>query len=60
LSLQESTDRTLQQIEAALNRMEEGVYGACEQCEAKIPQFRLNVIPHAALCVKCASRLELG
>jgi DnaK suppressor protein len=60
LSLLESTERTLQQIEAALNRMEDGVYGACELCEAKIPKFRLNVIPHAALCVKCASRLELG
>jgi DnaK suppressor protein len=58
LSLLETKDRTIEQIEDALERMEDGVYGVCEKCETKIPKARLNVIPYATLCVKCASRLE--
>ena len=60
LTLMESKDQTLEQIEEALERIEDGIYGVCEQCNAKIPKARLNAIPYTILCVKCASRLELG
>ncbi len=59
LTLMESKDRTLEQIEEALQHIEDGIYGVCEQCEGKIPKARLNAIPYTTLCVKCASRLEL-
>ena len=59
LTLVESRDRTLERIEEALERIEDGVYGVCAKCEAKIPTARLNTIPYAILCVKCASQLEL-
>jgi len=59
LSLMESKDQTLDQIEEALERMEDGTYGVCEKCERKIPKARLNAIPYTILCVQCASRLEL-
>lgn len=55
LSLMESEEGTLGQIEAALERIEDGVYGECEECGVKIPKARLNAIPYATLCVKCAS-----
>ena len=55
----ESKDRTLDQIEEALERMEDGTYGVCEKCEREIPKARLNAIPYTILCVQCASRLEL-
>jgi RNA polymerase-binding protein DksA len=58
LTLMESKDRTLEQIEEALERIEDGIYGVCEECEGKIPKARLNAIPYTTLCVKCASRLE--
>ena len=58
LSLMESEETTLAQIEAALERIEEGVYGDCVDCGARIPKTRLNAIPYARLCVKCASKLE--
>jgi RNA polymerase-binding protein DksA len=58
LTLMESKDRTLEQIEEALERIEDGIYGVCEECEGKIPKARLNAIPYTKLCVKCASRLE--
>ena len=58
LSLMESEGGTLEQIEAALERMEDGQYGQCEECGTRIPKTRLNALPYATMCVKCASRLE--
>lgn len=56
LSLLENDEDTLQLIESALERIEEGVYGECEDCNCKIPKLRLDAIPFAALCVKCAQK----
>ena len=58
LSLMQSEEETLDLIEGALERIEEGVYGQCEECGVKIPKTRLNAIPYANLCIKCASRME--
>ena len=60
LSLMESEEGTLDLIEASLERIEEGSYGQCEECGAKIPKTRLNAIPYANLCVKCATQQEQG
>ncbi len=54
LSLMENEEDTLDAIEAALERIEEGAYGVCEECTTKIPKTRLNAIPYTSLCVKCA------
>ncbi|MFT5525707.1 MAG: DnaK suppressor protein [Pirellulaceae bacterium] len=58
LSLLEKDGGTLEDIEDALERIEESVYGLCVECEGRIPKTRLNVIPQTAYCVKCASKLE--
>ena len=55
LNLLRSERSVFDQIEAALERIEDGRYGRCEECRAKIPEARLDAIPFAALCVKCAS-----
>ena len=58
LSLLGSEKDALDQIEAALERIEDGLYGQCEECGLKIPKGRLQAIPYAALCVRCASQRE--
>ena len=58
LSLLESEKDALNQIDAALKRIEDGSFGRCEVCNALIPKARLQAIPYAALCVCCASHLE--
>lgn len=58
LTLMESDEVTLEQIEAALERIEDRVYGLCMECEGRIPKTRLNAIPFTPHCVKCASKLE--
>jgi len=58
LSLMENEDAALEKIQASLDRIEAGTYGACEECGSKIPKTRLNAIPYTTLCVKCASQQE--
>jgi RNA polymerase-binding protein DksA len=58
ISLMQSEEGTLDLIEGALERIEEGTYGKCEECGVKIPKMRLNAIPYASLCIKCASQEE--
>jgi DnaK suppressor protein len=60
LSLMENEGVTLEQIEASLERIEEGSYGQCEECGVKIPKTRLNAIPFATLCIRCAEQQEQG
>jgi len=57
LSLMEHDGSALEQIEAALVRIEDGHYGVCVECEAKIPKARLQVLPHTPHCVKCAEKV---
>ncbi|NLX57013.1 MAG: TraR/DksA family transcriptional regulator [Planctomycetaceae bacterium] len=54
LTLASSKDGTLQKIERALERIEDGTYGVCDGCGRKILQARLDAIPYADLCVPCA------
>lgn len=60
LSLMESEGAALEQIEAALERIEDGTYGECEECGGRIPKKRLDAIPYASMCVKCAAAVEQG
>lgn len=58
LGLMEAEGGTLMEIEAALERIEDGTYGICEECGVKIPKKRLNALPFASMCVKCASEYQ--
>ena len=60
LSLMENDGGTLAQIEASLERIEEGTYGQCEECGVKIPKSRLNAIPYATLCVRAPNSRNNG
>lgn len=55
--LQRSAER-YRAINRALNRIQEGEYGICLECEEKISPKRLQAIPWAAYCVSCQERLE--
>lgn len=58
LTLMQGEEDTLEMIEAALERIEKGVYGLCEECGQRIPKTRLNAIPYTPFCVKCASEFQ--
>lgn len=48
----------LQQIAAALRRLDAGDYGYCVACGEPINPARLDIDPAAAKCVECAGRGE--
>ena len=48
----------LRAIEKALQRIRDGVYGICEECEEEINPKRLHALPWAALCVRCQQEEE--
>ena len=58
LSLLGCKEDALDQIEAAITRIEDGSFGRCKTCGVKIHKSRLQAIPYAAQCVRCASELE--
>jgi DnaK suppressor protein len=56
--LAEIESRELGQIEHALKRIVEGVYGRCEYCNGKIAEARLNALPYTNSCIDCQRENE--
>ena len=44
---------TLEEIDAALVRLDDGTYGVCQQCRTAIRAERLEILPAVALCMTC-------
>ncbi|MDO5554618.1 MAG: TraR/DksA C4-type zinc finger protein [Planctomycetia bacterium] len=55
MSLMETGSGRVQEIDDALSRIEDGTYGVCENCGSRIPKARLEALPYAAVCIKCAT-----
>src|SRR5262249_15008935 len=58
LSLLENEEQTLEQIAAALKRIDQGSFGRCEECTGPIPTARLQALPFTRHCVGCARNLQ--
>lgn len=56
----EGRARQAREIRDALERIAAGTYGACEQCEQRIGEKRLDAVPWARLCVACQAQDEAG
>ncbi len=54
-SLDQGAQIELSQINKALQRIKDGVYGQCVVCGQDIHQERLSAIPHTPFCITCAS-----
>lgn len=55
-----SSSETLQAIDEALERIEAGTFGICEDCDEPIPARRLSRMPYATVCVPCKQKREEG
>lgn len=56
--LNSRNNEKLNKIDAALDRIKDGTYGICEDCEEDIPQKRLETNPYITICVCCAEDRE--
>lgn len=54
-ALEGSAVGEIDEIRAALKRIDEGTYGTCARCGDEINQKRLEALPYATLCIQCAS-----
>src|ERR671936_2304707 len=48
----------LRDVEAALRKIEDGSFGACERCGEPISEKRLDALPFARYCIDCQRVIE--
>jgi RNA polymerase-binding transcription factor DksA len=53
-AIERSATGELEHIDAALERIEHGVFGLCVKCPAEIDAKRLRAVPYATHCRQCA------
>jgi DnaK suppressor protein len=58
MTLEENLRDRRAEVLGALKRIEDGEYGKCERCGAKIPTERMEAVPTASLCIACKSADE--
>ena len=58
LNLLANEQERLEEIAEALDRVNQGTFGRCEECEESIPKVRLKELPYARYCVACARKQE--
>ncbi|GAA2263525.1 DNA-binding protein [Streptomyces ruber] len=58
MSLAQNSREMLEQTERALERLDAGTYGLCENCGEPIGKARMQAFPRATLCVECKQKQE--
>jgi len=58
MGLGEKEFEKLRLVEEAIEKLDEGQYGICLECEELISEERLTVIPFASYCVDCLELIE--
>lgn len=58
LELLQRDQSTLREIDEAIERVEAGVFGLCEDCGEVVHRERLKAVPHARKCIGCQRESE--
>jgi DnaK suppressor protein len=58
LRIRDREAHLIRKIEDALERLEDGSFGFCEECGEEIPYKRLIARPVATLCIQCKQEQE--
>ena len=58
IALRNNAQDLMDQIDAALQRLDDGTYGKCVRCGNPIGAERLEALPYAAYCVSCQAEVE--
>ncbi len=57
-ALKDRERRSIVELIEALKRIDEGIYGICEECGKAISEKRLQAAPAATLCIECKAEAE--
>ncbi len=60
LALRDHNQQLIEAVDAALARLDAGVYGTCVTCGRAIAPERLEALPSAAHCIDCQKRATAG
>ena len=60
LGLLENEAELLEEVNDALDRIERGTFGRCENCGRDISRERLEALPYAHYCIRCAPQFHAG
>jgi DnaK suppressor protein len=60
LALRDRSTQQLELVDAALERLEAGTFGACLRCGKPIAPARLEALPWAAHCIDCQAIVDRG
>ena len=56
IRLLQTDAKLLRAIEAAISRIDNGVFGVCTMCEGEISIARLNAVPWTSVCIDCKEK----
>ncbi len=56
INLSQNEQKTLQNIQEALKRIDSGEYGKCQSCGQEMDPGRLEALPYATECVDCKKK----
>lgn len=56
LSITETLEKSLEDVDGALKKIKNGTYGICENCDKQIPIDRLIAYPAARNCLDCSNQ----
>jgi DnaK suppressor protein len=60
LALRDRAEQHLALVDAALGRLDQGTFGACQRCGKPIAPERLEALPWAAHCIDCQRDIGRG
>ena len=58
LALEGALEKSIRDIDKALNSIDQGTYGICKYCKQPIDEKRLEARPTSSSCVQCKQRLK--
>ncbi len=58
LRIRDRERKLITKIQEALDRIDDGTFGICEECEEEIPVKRLEARPVTTLCITCKTDAE--
>ena len=53
--IRDEATEELKQINHALQRLKDNVFGQCASCGGRIAEARLNALPYTDFCINCAN-----
>jgi len=58
MSIRDNDIKLLKDIDSAIDKINSGIYGICEECEEEISEKRLEANPVARYCINCKRIIE--